>query len=372
MDTASALPPDTLEQPTAPLGRRLVHVLHLNSLFSLAVVIAFGMSLQFLSQLFVWRNWPVSEVLEGWLFIFRDRLIVALLIALAVVGLRAQHVRSLRIRSALLAACVLCGAVLGEAVVRSLHGSPADPASLLTHSLYWSAVGLAAAATYHLWSSAAAARARLQREALLRQQLEQQLIKARLTALHKQIEPHFLFNTLATVRRLQRVEPANGAYMLANFVDYMRGLLPMLSRAEVPLAQELNLVQAYLAVIHVRMAERLQIGIEVPEALHCALIPPLTLATLVENAVKHGLAPSPGGGRLNISAEACEDMLEISVADTGIGLQPGVQGGSGIGLYNVRTRLATLHGHRASLRIRTNLPTGVRATIRLPLRRSLE
>jgi signal transduction histidine kinase len=369
MHNASVLTHETVEQP-APRGRPPAHLLRLNSLFGLAVVVAFGMSLQFLSQLFVWRNWPVSEVLEGWMFIFRDRLIIALLIALAVVGLRMRRVRSLQLRSALLAACVLCGALLGEAVLRSLHGTPADPASLLTHSLYWSAVALSAAATYHLWSSAAAVRARLQCEALLRQQLDQQLVNARLTALHKQIEPHFLFNTLATVRRLQRVEPANGAYMLANFVDYMRRLLPMLSRAEVPLAQELNLVQAYLAVIHVRMAERLQIGIEVPEALRCALIPPLMLATLVENAVKHGLAPSPGGGRLDISARGWGGLLEISIADTGVGLQPGVQGGSGIGLYNVRTRLATLHGDRAYLRIQSNLPTGVRATIRLPLRRS--
>jgi signal transduction histidine kinase len=370
MDTASALPPDTLERPIARPGRRLAQGLRLNSMFGLAIVIAFGMSLQFLAQLFVWRNWPVSEVLEGWLFIFRDRLIVAVLIALAVAGLRAQRVRSLRLRSALLAACVLCGAMLGEAIVRSLYGSPADPASVFTRSLYWSAVAFAAAGSYYLWSSAAAARARLQREALLRQQLEQQLTKVRLTALHKQIEPHFLFNTLATVRRLQRVQPADGAYMLANFVDYMRGLLPMLSCAEVSLAQELNLVQAYLAVIHVRMAERLQIQVEVPEALRGALVPPLTLATLVENAVKHGLAPSPRGGRLEISAKVYADTLEISVADTGVGLRPEVQGGSGIGLYNVRTRLATLHGHRASLRIQANRPTGVRATIRLPLQRS--
>jgi sensor histidine kinase YesM len=370
MDIASELPPGTLEHATARPVQRLASVLQLNSIFVLAVMIAFGLSLQFLAQLFVWRNWPVRDVLEGWLFILRDRLIVALLIAVAVACLRAQRVHSLRVRSALLAAYVFLGAALGEAVVRALYGYPVDPAALLTRSLYWSAVALATAASYYVWSSAAAARARLQREALLHQQLEQQLTKARLTALHKQIEPHFLFNTLATVRRLQRVQPANGAYMLANFVDYMRGLLPMLSRAEVALGEELSLVQAYLAVIHVRMAERLQIRIEVPDALRCALIPPLTLATLVENAVKHGLAPLQAGGRIDISAEAREDMLEISVADTGVGLQPDVQGGSGIGLYNVRTRLATLHGHRASLRIHANLPNGVRAIIRLPLSRS--
>jgi sensor histidine kinase YesM len=342
----------------------------LNATFALAALVAIGMSLQFLSQLFVWRNWPVRDVLEGWLFVLRDRLIVALLIALPVVGLRSLRVHSLRVRSALLAACVFCGAVLGETIVRSLYGSPVDPVSILTHSLRWNAVALSAAATYYLWCSAAAARARLQHEALQRQQLDQQLTNVRLTALHKQIEPHFLFNTLATVRRLQRVQPAAGAHMLANFVVYLGGLPPMLSCAEAPLGDELNLVQAYLAVVHVRMSDRLQVRIEVPVALRQALIPPLALATLVENAVKHGLAPSPTGGRLDISAKTGEDTLEICVADTGIGVQPDVQGGSGIGLYNVRARLATLHGRGASLRIEANVPTGVRATIRLPWRRS--
>lgn len=342
--------------------------LRLNMTFGLAAAIALGMSLEFLFQSFVWRNWPVAAVLEGWLYILRDRLIVAALIAAAITGLRILQVPSLRLRTVLLASCVLCCAVLGEAVVGLLHGGNLPVPTLLAHSLRWCAISLSAAASYYLWCNAQEARGRLQREALQRQQLEQQVTNMRLTVLRKQIEPHFLFNTLATVRRLQRVEPSMGAHMLANFVDYLRGLLPMLASIEVPLGEELALVQAYLEVIRVRMGERLHATIAVPAELNRARVPPLAVATLVENAIKHGLAPSPTGGRLDITANTAHGMLTISVTDTGVGLKSDLQCGSGIGLYNIRSRLATLHGGHASLRIHTNRPAGVRASIQLPLR----
>lgn len=370
MASVSALLTPHSDDRDADSPRRRAAAVRLNSTFALAAVIAFGMSLEFLFQSFVWRNWPVGAVLEGWLYILRDRLIVAILIAAAITGLRILQIASLRLRTGLLVGCVLCCAVLGEAIVGWLYGGSLALAPLVAHSLRWCAISLSAGACYYLWCSSQEARSRLQRAALQRQQLEQQVTNTRLTVLRKQIEPHFLFNTLATVRRLQRVEPSAGAHVLANFVDYLRGLLPMLARVEVSLGEELALVRAYLEVIRVRMGERLQAVIAVPAELNLARVPPLAVATLVENAIKHGLAPSPTGGRLDITANAAHGVLTINVIDTGVGLKGELQGGSGIGLYNIRTRLATLHGRHASLHIRANQPTGVRASIQLPLRRA--
>jgi LytS/YehU family sensor histidine kinase len=155
--------------------------------------------------------------------------------------------------------------------------------------------------------------------------------------------------------------------MLAHFIDYLRRVLPMLDRSEVALLEEINLIAAYLAVIQSRMMGRLAVTFEIPSNLHTERFPPLALATLVENAMKHGIAPLPSGGTITISASARDGQLEVVVADNGVGLKTDCGGGSGIGLYNVRARLATLYGARASLHVQANQPTGVCATIRLPL-----
>jgi two-component sensor histidine kinase len=332
----------------------------------LAVTIAFGMSLQYLAQLFVWRNWPVGEVLEGWLYVLRDRLIIGLAIALAIVLLGVGRSSSLRVRAALLAASVLIGAAAGEHLVQRLYGGHDSLAEWLTHSLRWSVVSLAVTAAYYLWRSSVDSREQLRREDLRRQSVEQQLTNTRLTALRKQIEPHFLFNTLATVRRLHQTEPETGATMLANFIDYLARLLPMLERSEVRLGDETDLVYAYLSVIQTRMSERLKVSLDIPAALRGALIPPLSIATLVENAIKHGISPLTHGGAIEITAADKDGMLEVLVSDNGVGFKANSGGGSGIGLYNVRTRLATLHGSKASLQVFANPTAGVCACITLP------
>jgi len=336
--------------------------------FGFATVIAFGMSLEFLAQLFVWRNWPVREILQGWLYVFRDRLIVAILIAAAIVAANIFRSQSPLWRSVLLAASVLTGAIVGEWVVRWLNAEKHELASLLTFSLRWSAVAFAVATIYYLYRASIDSAEQLRRESLHRQSVEQQLTNTRLTALRKQIEPHFLFNTLATVRRLHQTEPAAGAGMLASFIDYLRRVLPMLDSSEVSLADEIDLVSAYLSVIQTRMAARLVVTFLVPSEVRTARIPPLALATLVENAVKHGIAPLATGGSISVIAAVTGGQLELTVADNGVGLKADVGGGSGIGLYNVRTRLATLYGSKASLRVQANTPAGVCATISLPLR----
>jgi signal transduction histidine kinase len=354
-----------------PGRRRAGHAAPAARAFGFSTAIAFGMSLQYLAQMFVWRNWPISEVLQGWLYIFRDRLIVATLITLPIVALGILRTHSPLLRSALLAAGVLGGAIAGEWFVRLLYDQQNALVPLITSALRWGAVAFAVASTYYLWRASADSGEQLRQESLRRQSVEQQLTNTRLTALRKQIEPHFLFNTLATVRRLHQTDPVAGAGMLAGFIDYLRRVLPMLECSEVPLGDEINLIRAYLTVIQLRMLGRLAVTFDVPNALRTAQVPPLALATLVENAIKHGLAPLPAGGTISITASSQQDVLELVVADNGVGLRADSGGGTGIGLYNVRARLATLYGAKAALQVQANRPTGVYATIRLPLRETV-
>jgi LytS/YehU family sensor histidine kinase len=349
----------------APSARAAVTRLVLALAF--AIMLAFGISLQFLVQTFVWRNWPIGEVLAGWLYILRDRVIVATLITLPVVAFGVLRTRAPMLRAVLLAASVVSGALLGEWLVRLLYGQNNDFPSLLTYVLRWSAIAFVAATTQYLWRASRDSADQLRRESLHRQSLEQQLANTRLTALRKQIEPHFLFNTLATVRRLHQTDPAAGAGMLANFIDYLRRVMPMLECSEVPLGDEVNLLRAYLAVTQARMSGRLTVIFQVPGNLCAARVPPLALATLVENAIKHGVAPRPSGGTVSITASSTGEELKLVVADDGVGLTANVNGGTGIGLYNVRARLATLYGSKGTVEVQLNHPMGVCSTIRLPL-----
>ena len=346
--------------PAATAGARL------GTALGLGAVIAFALSLQYFAQPFVWRNWPVEEVLEGWLFIFRDRLIVTVLIAAAIGVTALVRTESLQLRAVLLAVGVVIGAVSGEFIVRRSYGQFDGSSSLTAHALRWSAVALAVSAMFYLWRMFSDANEQLRNETLRRLNTEHLLTNTRLAALRSQIEPHFLFNTLATLRWLQRTEPEAGARMLANFIDYLRRMAPMLERSEVLLGEEIDLMRAYLQVVEMRMGGRLHVAIDVPLDLRRARVPPLALATLVENAVKHGISPAQFGGEIAILAHEVAHQLVLSVTDTGVGFNPGSGSGTGIGLSNVCARLSTLYGALGSLRVEANTPTGVRATLRLP------
>jgi hypothetical protein len=177
----------------------------------LGAVIAFALSLQYLAQRFVWRNWPVDEVLVGWLYIFRDRLIVAVPIAVTISATALARTESLQLRTGLVALGVVVGAVSGELIVRWLYGQLDGSGSLTAHALRWSAVAIAVSAMFYLWRMSSNANEQLRNEALRRLNTEHQLTNTRLAALRSQIEPHFLFNTLATLRWLHRTEPEAGA-----------------------------------------------------------------------------------------------------------------------------------------------------------------
>jgi len=210
------------------------------------------------------------------------------------------------------------------------------------------------------------ARGQLADAELRRESLQAQMVEARLSALQAQIEPHFLFNTLANVKRLYETAPARGREMLASLINYLRAALPTMREPGSTLEREIELVRSFLTILQMRMGERLQFGIDAPPGLAAARVPPMVLPTLVENAIKHGLSPLPEGGRIDIRARADgEAQLVIEVADTGTGFS--ASGGSGVGLANTRSRLTALYGSDASLSLARGTPHGVIACVRLPL-----
>jgi hypothetical protein len=206
------------------------------------------------------------------------------------------------------------------------------------------------------------------RERLARADIEKQITEARLHLLQAQIEPHFLFNSLASVKRLYDTEVGGGRLLLANLIRYIEAVR---SRPdESALRDEVALAQAYLGIVGVRMGHRLAVDMDISAEAQCASIPPFMLGTLVENAVKHGVAPRASGGHVRIEARRRGDELEVRVADDGVGFRPG--SGTGVGLANTRARLATLFGERARLELEANSGAGVTATIAVPYRETVE
>ena len=203
------------------------------------------------------------------------------------------------------------------------------------------------------------------------QLLERQLDTARLQLLQAQVEPHFLFNTLAHLRRLAQTDPREARAMLADLLDYLGEALPELREAESLLSRELRLVRAYLALHQRRMGEtRLRIRFDIEPGLERALLPATALLTLAENAIKHGLAPLVTGGEVAISARRDGEQLLLVHADTGRGM--GASSGHGTGLATLRARLKALYGDAPSLSLAINQPRGLIVTLRLPLRFAAE
>jgi signal transduction histidine kinase len=263
---------------------------------------------------------------------------------------------------AVVAACVVA------AVMRyAIGATPAEEgaAFMLLVFLSWLAAGSVLVASYVFFLRAQAAHAAAAAAQLRRDALETQGLAARLRLLQAQVEPHFIFNTLSNVRRLCQSDAAAGRAMLSQLARYLRAALPRMRENEARLADEIELVSAYLGVQKVRMGERLRVTIDVAAPLLEARVPSMMLATLVENAIKHGIAPLAEGGSIKVKAESSAERLTLTVSDSGRGFV--AESGTGIGLANIRARLAALYGERAALKLEGNAPRGVVATITLPL-----
>ncbi len=194
---------------------------------------------------------------------------------------------------------------------------------------------------------------------------EKELTVAKLNLLHAQVEPHFLYNTLASAQVLTRSDPARADEMLGNLIQYLRHSLPRTEDAPSSIGEELERARAYLDILKIRMGPRLQLQVDIPDALRSVLFPTMMLQTLVENAIKHGLEPKPGGGTVWILARQVDNAVAVTVADDGRGFTA-EGGGTGVGLRNVRERLRLAYGSAASFSIVANFPSGVAATITVP------
>ncbi|WP_374357970.1 sensor histidine kinase [Chitinimonas sp.] len=197
------------------------------------------------------------------------------------------------------------------------------------------------------------------------EQLERTVLEARMEALQAQIEPHFLFNTLASIDQLIQTDSPRASKMQQSLIRYLRSAMPQMREGGRPtLGQQVALSSAFLEIMEIRMEERLSSAVLMPEGLKSAVFPSMMLQTLVENAIKHGLEPKASGGQLTIAAEINDGMLEVSVTDTGMGFMP--KSSSGVGLANIRERLKVLYNGRAELVIMVPRDGGTRATIRVP------
>ncbi|MFP7724787.1 sensor histidine kinase [Lysobacter sp. D1-1-M9] len=194
---------------------------------------------------------------------------------------------------------------------------------------------------------------------------EKELTVAKLSLLHAQVEPHFLYNTLASAQLLTRSDPPRADQMLGYLIQYLRHSLPRTDDELSSLGAELERALAYLEILKIRMGPRLTVQVDVPETLRATALPPMMLQTLVENAIKHGLEPRTGGGTVWIRARRSDGVVAVTVADDGDGFNTKTSG-TGIGLKNVRERLRLVFGGEAALAVVANFPAGVAATITVP------
>ncbi|MFO1328300.1 MAG: sensor histidine kinase [Rubrivivax sp.] len=207
--------------------------------------------------------------------------------------------------------------------------------------------------------------------------LKRQVVEARMAAMQAQVEPHFLFNTLASIDHLIETDPARASQMQKNLIALLRASMPTMREAgggngnARDLARELQVIRPYLEILKVRMEERLVTHLDVPDGLLSAEFPPMMIQTLVENAIKHGLEPKAEGGELSVRAEIVHGRLQVSVSDTGLGFGRAPTAGTGVGLANIRERLQLLYGAKGSLTVTENPGGGTRVTITVPYR-SLE
>jgi LytS/YehU family sensor histidine kinase len=204
---------------------------------------------------------------------------------------------------------------------------------------------------------------------LEKSELERRATDARLRLLQAQVEPHFLFNTLANVQALVDSGSPDASKVLASLIAYLRAAVPRMHSTTTTLGEELDLVRAYLDVMQMRMPDRLVFSLSIDPAARSVQCPSMTLLTLVENSVRHGIDPSEVGGRIDVSITLHEQHCRVRVADTGVGLR-GSSSGLGTGLSTLRERLQLTYGAAAQLRLSAVSPHGVCAELELPVGRT--
>jgi hypothetical protein len=324
------------------------------------------LSTKFFAQPFVWRDWPLEQVFGGWLRVLVDRLIVATAIALAVaIGLKLSQGAPRR-RALLLALAIVAGASIGEGARIAIDPFAASPdlASAVSRIVQWTLICAAVVGIQACWRLQADSAASAAISAAAEARARRSLLNFQLETLQRQIEPHFLFNTLATIRELGESSPEKGLPLLERLFDYTSQVFAVSQRGDCLLGEELDLSLAYLDVCAARMSSRLSVVTEIEAGARAARIPSLVLGTLVENAIKHGVGPKQGQGLITLRARLLAQTLMIEVEDDGVGLRS--EGGAGTGLRNLKARLALAYGDRASFELKPRRPDGVCARLCVP------
>jgi LytS/YehU family sensor histidine kinase len=265
-------------------------------------------------------------------------------------------------------ACIYLLATGGD--VEAVLENPGRRSGWVITTITALALGLVATLVAQVREREARARTLELQLALQQSQLEKQALGAQLTLLQAQVEPHFLFNTLANVQALVDSGSPRASEVLASLVAYLRTAVPRLQGeggldAAPTLADELARVRAYLALMQLRMPDRLHWRVIADEQIGALRLPPLTLMSLVENAIRHGIDPSVDGGEIEVGARAeSATRVRLWVADTGVGMAESAQPGTG--LANLRERVAAFWGGSASLHWQPVLPHGLRVEIEVP------
>ncbi len=372
MDVEPAVPAALSHGPGHAFNRLRAYLARRHPALALLVLTTLYLSTQMLLQGTLFGLWSWQEIVIAWLAYWVELALLVLLMY--------------AVNLAVDAACLRCGAgrwwrlvvlalafyaaafgfALAAAAWRHVRAARPDFGVAAALAANWAVIAVYMAVVQALWRRAAEADVEalgLQRagEALEREsrQLRLQLLKA-------QIEPHFLFNTLANMRQLYRQEPARAVSMMRSLQSYLRAALPSLRRDDATLETELELVRAYLMLIGMRMAGRL--NWRVHDSSGCAALPfpPMVVLTLVENAIRHGLEPLPAGGHVDVMVSVAAGWLEVRVRDDGVGFGVAQSGGSGVGLANVRSQLRVRFGSRARLALSAR-ERGVEALILVPL-----
>ena len=370
-DALPATPADVPSQPRRSARDAALQLFNLRMIaacFYFCLAMAGARSLTWLTQ-----DDSIAGWLMEWLRFTRQTLLTALSVLAALALAEALLARStLRWPLAVRAVAVAVGATVGT-LLRYKVANLGDPAAplhwdwLASTMALWLVLGGFFAALLHGVREERSAQARLAELARQHDRLQAQQMEAQFSALNAQIEPHFLFNTLANVKRLYETAPERGRDMMGSLIAYLRAALPSMRQGMSTLGQELELARSYLTILQMRMGERLRFEIEADAALFATPLPPMVLPTLVENAIKHGLSPLPEGGRIDITARRDPDggALLLEVRDTGQGFA--ASGGSGVGLANTRARLMAMFGRQAWLELEAAAPRGVVARVRVPL-----
>jgi sensor histidine kinase YesM len=239
-----------------------------------------------------------------------------------------------------------------------------DPSGIISIATTSLVISTIISAIFFWRERGAVAQATLALERERTQRIERDATLANLRALQAQIEPHFLFNTLANVTSLIDLDPPKAKRMLETFIRFLRASLAATRNESTTLAAEAELIASYLDVLQIRMGERLRYEVDVPPDLHTFPVAPMLLQPVVENAIRHGLEPKIDGGKVRFSARRDGTDVVIEIADSGVGFAPTTRGG--VGLTNLRDRLRLIYGDRASLTVGENGGGGAAVALRVP------